>query len=547
MRTKLLLTGLAIFVMAVFAGACGGDDGPGSAATPAAGRTAAASASAQAAVAPGGTLRVAFRQDITGGFDPGSAGASSELWLSNLIYESLVGANPDSSLRPLLAQSWESTPDGRTWTFRLRTGVKFTDGSDLTAEVVKFNFDRILQGSPVKGIYASYLAADGVSVVDPTTVRFALLKPYGLFPNLLSLYPGVMASQKAIQSGIDLSKNPIGTGPFKLESFTPGSKIAYTKNTAYWAKDESGVQLPYLDRLEWSIIPDAGQRLNAIQAGEADLSFSLDTALFAQIKGNTNLQPVLFEASRLGGMIFNTAKPPFDKPDVRRAFSLALDRSVIHNVAFAQVGQPATSIFPKGSIYYDAGGDATKIPDYARNVARAKQLLTQAGYGNGLDLPQVRILVAVEYPDVVRAMEVAQQQLAEAGIRIGGVETCPVPQCSPRWLSGQFDITIPHFPNQGDPLILLQNLYYSKGNWNYGKWPGTPDLDAAIDAAIGEPDAKKRVELAQKAQLLALNAGAGRYEVFFRAAFDVAGKKVSGYRLLPNDLQRRWDIVGFSK
>ena len=248
---------------------------------------------------------------------------------------------------------------------------------------------------------------------------------------------------------------------------------------------------------------------------------------------------------------FNSTAKPFDDERVRQAFSLALDRDALLKVAEGDVGETAFGLFPKSSPYYDASVESPDGAPYShQNVEKAKQLLADAGYPDGLDLGDQTIMAQSEFPDLARAAEAAVEMLNQAGIHFKGVQVCPLTECGAIRKSGKWTATTFAFPEAGEPYILIDQLYSSTGKFNIGDgnlqslWD-LSSTDATVKAPLAAPG-DTRFELGQTAQQALLETMPGTaVQMFFMPQFDATQTDVVNYTFGSYFLQRDWAHVGF--
>jgi peptide/nickel transport system substrate-binding protein len=395
---------------------------PAAATKPAAAPTAAAAGPTVAPVAKikrGGTI-VQGRNFTYNDMDVQRTQSSGPITM--MIYDKLIDIDPvpdpksgaKYQLMPLLAEDW-SVVDPTTVELKLRKGVKFQDGSDWNAELAKWNLDRMLtdKKSMSKEVLSGILS---VSVKDPSTVQLKLKEPWGpLFLNLTSVGPGNgMVSKAAVDKGGDeiLSTKPVGSGPMVLDQWARDDRVTLKRWDGYWQKGVDGQSLPYFDTFVERFISDPSVSLVEMKAGTVHLTENLEPKDVAGVKANADL--VYQELTWVSTLFFtyglNAEKAPFkDSKPVRYALQHALDREGMVKAMGFGMGKPA---------YYWAWADTTlgynaQIPRYEFDVAKAKKLLADAGYPNGIDIE----LLAISRQPEQRIGEMAKQMWDNAGIR----------------------------------------------------------------------------------------------------------------------------------
>jgi len=331
------------------------------------------------------------------------------------VFDTLVRFKPDSTqVEPSLAESWTVSGDGLVWTFKLRKGIKFHDGTPFNAEAVKFNIDRQLDPKhPYHiGTFAYVEVAlpnvKSVDVVNDSTVRFTLSQPYAPFITNMAMFSNSIASPTAIKKyGKDFFKHPVGTGPFKFVEWIQKDHATYEANKAYWNGR------PCIDRLIIRGIPDNTVRLLELEKGTIHVMDQTSPSDYNRIRNNKDL--VLFTGPGLNTayIAMNTEKEPFTDVRVRRAVNYAVNKPPIIKAFYAGIGAPAKNPMPPTIWGYN---DAVK--DYEHNVAKAKQLLNEAGYPDGFSTELWWPNRARPYlTEPQKIAEALQAQLAEAGIR----------------------------------------------------------------------------------------------------------------------------------
>ncbi|MCM3079204.1 ABC transporter substrate-binding protein [Brevibacillus invocatus] len=359
------------------------------------------------------------------GLDPIRETDGESFKVTENIYDTLVGYEEESTkVVPSLAEKWEVSPDGLTYTFTLRKGVKFHDGTDFNAEAVKWNFERWMDKSnPFHNQDGYYYYNDmfggykgdanhvikSVEAVDPGTVKFTLNYPLAPFIQNLGMSPFAIASPTAVQAaGADgFTEKPVGTGPFKFKEWKRNDTITLEKNPDYW-----NAGYPKVDTLVFKAIPENTARLTALINGEIDLMDGLNPDDAEDVKANSELQLILRPSMNIGYIGFNVEKEPFNNQKVREAISHAINKPEIIEAFFAGLGQPAVNPMPP-----TLWGHNDSIKDREFNLDKAKQLLAEAGFPNGFKTQFWAMPVPRPYmPDGVKIAEAIQQDLKKIGV-----------------------------------------------------------------------------------------------------------------------------------
>ncbi len=404
----------------------------------------------------------------------GAAAAIDEVLYAN-VFEGLTRIGASGEVLPALAESWTVSEDGKTYTFKLHTGVKFHDGSEFNADDVKFSLDRARAADSVNAQKGLFAAIDAVDVVDPATVKVTLKDPQGSFLYNLGWGDAVIVAPESAATNKD---KPVGTGPFKFDNWAKGSSITIVKNPDYWG------EAAFLDKAEFRIVPDAAAAVPALLSGDVQAfpNAGVGDAL-AQVQADPRFKVVIGSTEGETVLATNNKKPPFDNLKVRQAIAHTIDRKAIIDGASSGLGTPIGSHFsPANKAYVDLTGT------YPHDIAKAKALLKEAGLENGFS-------ATLKLPPVGYARDGGQiiaSQLREIGINL---EIIPVEWAD--WLSQVFteknyDLTIVSHTEPNDIDIYARKDYY----FNYD--------NPAFDKVIGElnltSDDAKRTELYKQAQ-----------------------------------------------
>ena len=368
--------------------------------------------------------------------DPWNVTDDNSLLVTQQIFEPLVTYDLQTfDVRPNLAVSWQVSPDKKQWTFKLREGVKFHDGTDFNSDAVVFNFDRARKTDfkyrnkqPVADDYDYYQTMwfgfndqsviTKVEAFDRYTVRFVTSVPFGPFLATLAMATfGIVspASIKADPEGwmLPASNSAAGTGPFMFTagSWSKDDRITLVRNPDYWQKDDKGGRLPYLPRVVLRSIPDRGFRLAAMRSGEIDAMRELSPTDLPALKSDPRIVLLDRGPNNVGYLRFNTHLFPLDNDDVRRAIALAINRDAIISDVYANFASPAVQFLPPGILGYD---DGTRVfqpydPD------EAKRILDMLGVKFQLDISYMPV-ARPYFPDPRRVAEMIAADLRKVGI-----------------------------------------------------------------------------------------------------------------------------------
>lgn len=374
--------------------------------------------------AAGGKQLIVGRGGDSVGLDPVTVTDGESFKVTENIFNTLVTYEEETTkVVPDLAESWEISPDGLTYTFKLRQGVKFHDGTDFNAEAVKFNFDRWADpANPLHNkegfeyyndMFGGYKGDEthvikSVDVVDANTVKFTLNRPLAPFIQNLGMSCFAIASPTALKAGVEkFNEHPVGTGPYVFKEWKRNDTITLEKNPNYFVEG-----LPKIDKLIFKVIPENTARLTALTSGEIDLMDGLNPDDAQTVKDNPDLQLILRPSMNIGFVGFNVEKKPLDNVKVREALAYAINKPAIVEAFFAGLGEPATNIMPPSLWGYNSD-----IKDREFNLDKAKQLLAEAGYPNGFKIKFWAMPVPRPYmPDGVKIAEAIQQDLKKIGV-----------------------------------------------------------------------------------------------------------------------------------
>ena len=416
-----------------------------------------------------------------GTLDPHFAATNQELLVNRNIYSALLKYKPDSTeLTGDLATSWDASPDGLSYTFKLRQDVDWQKGfGHFTANDVKGSFDRLKAPETKSPFAGSVSMLKEVQVVDDYTVKFILSEPYAAFPHLLTNYrAGPIVNVKAVQQfGKDYDWNPVGTGPYQFESGVPKQEAIITANDRYFGGP------PPIKRVVTRTIPDMNAQVVGLESGQYDMLYvapddpsvvqRLTQEGFVQSKFSRDLPEVL---------LMNLTVKPFDNPKVRQAIAYAVDRQQLIDLAYPGAAKPWYAPVPEGFF-----GATTDVPHFDHDVNKAKQLLSDAGYPSGLD-------VTLNVYDTQKlASDVLSEQLKQVGIRVTE-EVLDQPTFIGRVIQNQgINFSLHCCVRQPDADIILSDMFSPK--YRGAIYISHADLEADLSAARRELDAAKRQQM----------------------------------------------------
>lgn len=467
--------------------ACGGDGG--GTATPA------ASASGIPAPVMGGSLTGIIPPSITE-MDPVTMYDQGGIVLVQQVCEYLIALDNDNGLKPSLAESWSGNADASVWTFKLRQGVKFNDGSPLEAEDVVASIERVIDpksGSGALAALAGILSPGNTKAVDTFTVEFTLDKPFADFPYMVCQSSYNTAILPRTYDG-NFVKKPVGTGPFMLESYQAKQRAVMVKNPTYWGKDAAGNQLPYLDKVTWVMVQDESAANLQVQSGAVDFQpqtvFQGAQALFA----DPNLRVDIYPGSGIREVAFNLQKEPWRSSDkaLRQAVAYCLDRDAINKALYDGRSNLGYDTFWEPAVFPGSPPSTVRAQDYEK----AKQLLADAGYANGIDIELTvpKYLESPQYAQLIKAqcepagINVTINQISYDAFYAGSNTDTP-------WLNAP--MVIVEWGSRPTPGVYAQAMLLPTSTWSSSHWDNA-DFTSAFNDYMSTTDEAKRTELATK-------------------------------------------------
>jgi peptide/nickel transport system substrate-binding protein len=484
--------GMSIPVIGFLASACGGEKRTAGGTT-----TAATTGGKEVTVQSGGTLKTGIVAPAAE-LDPIKIADEGGLGVLGQAGDYLTWSDNNLHLQPRLAESWKPNADGSVWTFKIREGVKFNDGTPMTADDVAATMNRLADpkvGSNSLSTFNGALSKGGAKAVDPTTVEFHLDAPNGSFPYLVSSdnYNAIILPKD--YSG-NWQKTFIGTGPWKLEKFTPNVGVTFVKNPDYWDK----ARVPKADRSDVKFYEQEQAQVVALQSGEVDILTHYSVSGGKALLTNPNITTIQLRSSTHRQMHMRNDKDPFTDKRVRQAVALAINRQAMVDGLFAKKADlgndsPFAPVFPTTD---------KSVPQRQQDLAKAKQLLQEAGKPNGFSV-ELDTWNGFEIPDLA---QLVQNDLQQVGIKLKLNITKPgiyygdaVYGKSP-WLDSVMGIT--DYGHRGVPNVFLTAALGSKGPWNAAHFHNT-DFDKLVQSYVGALDIGAQKAAAKKIQEMLLD------------------------------------------
>lgn len=473
----------------------------------------------------GGTLRAAWQAEWES-LDPHFASSEATFQILNNVLDTLTFFDDDMNLIPWLAESWERSEDGLTWTFHLREGVMFSNGRELTAEDVKWTFDRLLDPDIASGnAFRVGGAGTTIEVVDPYTVAITTPSPVAVLPTALAANKstGILAPESVEDDGT--VSVPIGTGPFVISEVEGTTRLVLERNDGYWQEG-----LPYLDAVEIIPVTDDTSREQGLLGGEYDWIFTIPPQNFQNLEANENV--VVDTAPRLAYDYFglNLNREPFNDVRVRQAIAYAIDRQQICDFAFFGLCNATHGPTGEGSPWY------FPYAPYERDLDMARQLLDEAGYGDGFTM---EIMPAVGFEETIRGAQIVQQQLAEVGITVE-----ITPEEFSTWLerqgSGDFDAFMLSWLGLTDVEDYFYLQHRTGQTFNFTGY-SNPEFDELVDEGRTVEDFDERYAIYEQANQILVDEAAYIY-LYIKREVKAYAPYVQGYVTRPDSANNFWTV-----
>jgi peptide/nickel transport system substrate-binding protein len=425
------------------------------------------------------------------------------------MFEGLVRfADGSTDLEPGLAERWEVSDDGLEYTFHLRPGVTFHDGTPVNAEAVRFSFERQLDPAhPYHDTgtfpYAEFTLGNiaAIDVQDELTVRLTLRETFAPFLSNLAMHAAALVSPTAVMAtGADFSENPVGAGPYRFVSWRRGVEVVLERNPDYWRVT------PQVERLIYRPIVEDQARLAALEAGEIDLAVNLPPDDLPRLRRDARFAFAEQAGMHTWYIVFNVTKEPFGDARVRQAVAHAIDRQAIVDAVLGGTGVLADNFLPPVVWSY-----TDDVPTYAYDPERARELLAEAGYPDGFEVEFWVPASGSGMQQPVAMGTVIQDYLARVGVRATiqqfewgtYLDRVIVPFESADTVPAMFQLS--WIGDNGDPdnflYILLSGDQFPPFGFNLGYY-ANPEVDAILREARTTVDHDARVELYQQAQRL---------------------------------------------
>jgi len=419
--------------------------------------------------------------------DPASGTLGTDIPFLYPLYDRLIDFEPKTlDLRPGLATSWNWSDDRRALQLKLRTGVKFHDGTPFDATSVKTNIEYF------KGLRKNF-DLDGVTsveVVDPQTVVLRLDKPNSTLPGLLAERAGMMLSPAALEKhGKDFGQHPVGTGPFMVKELIAGKAVIYQKFPDYWNKGE-----PKLDAIEFRVIRNATSLVSALQSGQLDYAANLDPINLPVLRRNSNLRVEVEPTIAFGIINLNSGMPPLNDPRVRRAIALSIDRQALANAAFGAAVKALPANLPVPPNYWPNTPALENVFTY--RPEEAKKLLAEAGYPDGITFSLCAPASAGTPLPAPKLVDIMREQMKPVGIKVESQQVASGAACVEMFNKKAMPTFMATWSGRPDPAITYSQVLSTKTAYNVGqtKFGDAEDVIAQLYATTDREEQKKLMD-----------------------------------------------------
>lgn len=474
----------------------------------------------------GGVLKFAI-PSVKPGLDPAHTTTGDGYMLTQAIFSNLTRVDENLEAKPQLARSWEPNANSSTWTFNLVQGAKFHNGREVVADDVVFSIERILDPKtasrgakalgPIKRVFAK----------DKYTVVFELTGPYADLPLQLGNTFGRIIARENAET---LGRAPVGSGPYKLNEYVPGSRVVLVKNPDYFEKG-----LPYLDEIHQVYIKEYAAQISALSTGEVHIMYLVPIEVIPQLQKEAGVQVLEVASPSFQPLEMFVGQKPLSDVRVRQALRLVADRKAMLQAATGGHGVLGNDTpVPPSSKWFNKA-----LPQRERDVNRARQLLAEAGFKNGLDLT---LFTSTGRPGLEEAAVVFRENAKEANVRVR-LESVEIARLYSEILRTPKESTLVHNNWFGRPTIdeTITPYAFTKSFWNYTEY-SNPRVDGLLMEALGVVDFAKRKKIYDEVQRILWEEGP-EVVPYFRNYVSAIRTSVKNYKLIPVqyvDLREVW-------
>ena len=443
-------------------------------------------------------LKMARNAEPFSPFVPWQIDDNPALFISVNVYDTLLRTTKDGvGVEPGLASKWESSADGLTWTFTLRDGIKFSDGSALKASDVKGSLD-MARGGEKSAWKDNYKAIKEITAVDDKTVKIVLSQPYAPLLSVLAMFSGgILPADMAKATDAKDYDNTMawktkGTGAYYSEGWKKGDPIILKRNTNYWKGT------PAVDEVRIEYIPDDNTRVLKLQGGESDLVDFVPFSQIAALNGQSGVKAQTFTIQQSAFVILNTSKPPLDDAKVRQALNYATDKDAIIKTVYFGQAKFMNSPIPQGT-YWDKS-----LPGYPYDIEKAKKLMSESSGKAGFKMD---MQVRSGNTNFANTAVILKEAWAKLGVTVD-IQTLDTAVVRTNYRAGNFMSTPSAWTNDMNDPTEIVNYAMRGGASPFSYWTryNNPDLNDKITKADLEQDAKKREAQYSEIQKIYLDA-----------------------------------------
>ena len=475
----------------------------------------------------GGLLRVSVTFGLST-LNPIMHISGAEWMATKWMYNNLTRLNAKRELVPDLAESWTAADGAKVWTFKLRQGVRFHHGRELTADDVVATFATLLDPKTASPYRGEVGPIDRVEAVDKSTVRFTMKAPFSVFPAVVTVPNARIVAREGLADMKALAAREFGTGPFKLKDFVPGDHVTVERFADYFRKGE-----PYLDGVTLRVFPDPATELTAFKSKEIDLISGVTPDLFSQVATQPGAEALTVAGGTFAAVTLPSDKPPFNDNRVREALKLCVDRKLM--LAAINNGQGELGVDHPISSAYAA---YSPLPARTADLDRARQLMKDAGLGNGVSVK----LYAANSPPIRERIAVVLKEMAQpAGFNIDVDVMAYDRYLAQVWNKGAMYVV--YYATRPTADAILMKLYHPKEGLDEGRWAAShPNAIRLLEQAreIVEPERLRR----HYAEFLKISRDEGAFMLpFFTNELNGKWAYVRDYRLSPSSSDMVLDDV----
>jgi peptide/nickel transport system substrate-binding protein len=479
---------------------------------------------------PGGKVNMGIVADVQN-FDPPIPGDNMSIWTMLNIYDQVVRVGKDGmSVDPCLAESWEISEDLLTYTFKLHQGVVFHDGTPVKGSDIAYCINRVAFAEE-SGWLVLFTAVDSVAAPDDATFVLKVKQPWAPMVANMALFAASIYPEAAHKAqGPALFEAPIGSGPFKFDSWQKGAAITLKKNEQYWLQGQ-----PYLDEVVFSIIADANTRVVQLQAGDMDICSDVPYTQIETLDADENIDVQVAPVGRVDYIAINNKREPFDDLNVRKALNLAIDKQAIIDVVLAGKGQIAQSGLPRMFGWNDT------IQPYPYDPEQAKALLAQSKTPGGF---KTTLGVTAGDAEHTAIATIVKDQLAQIGIEAEIYEGESAALYVDTFQGMDYDLVIQyHTTDTIDPSQITRYALVDRPDGTGALWTGYTNAETAelAQQALTEQDPEKRKELYFRIQQTTFDAAYIVY-LYFPDSRTGIRKGINGFQILPTANYRMWEV-----